>query len=320
MKTFEEIYEELQSEHTKKLNGIWKKYKKEEKKAHKKAIIICIIMNLLIVILTHVNGVLYNKDWEIRFIYFSIILIMNLVVYGSIVIPTNNKAHKECNNMYKETVIKKLINNFYNNVEYFPNKPMPKYIYKEADYCTYDAYSSENYIEGYIKDKYSIQMAEVLIQEKQEYTDSNGEERTRMVTMFKGLFAKILMHKSINGELRIAQNRTIGSKKNKLEMDSSEFEKYFDVETSDKIKGMQILTADVMEELIAFQKNTNVEYDIFVKNNELYLRFHCGEMFEVGRMKNGPIDEDLLKKYFYMLNFIYNLSNKLVDVINDVII
>ena len=103
-------------------------------------------------------------------------------------------------------------------------------------------------------------------------------------------------------------------------MDSSEFEKYFDVGASDKIVGMQILTADVMEELINFQNTTNIEYDICIKDNELYLRFHCGEMFETGKLKKGPIDEELIKKYFYILNFTYNLSNKLIEVIDETII
>ena len=162
-------------------------------------------------------------------------------------------------------------------------------------------------------------MAEILTQKEEEYTDSDGEEHTRTITVFNGLFAKVLMHKSIMGQLKIMQNRTIFSK-NKLEMDSSEFEKYFDVEASNKIVGMQLLTADVMEELIAFQNNTNIKYDIFIKDNELYLRFHCGEMFEPGKLKNGPIEKEVLRKYFYMLNFTYNLSSKLINIINETMI
>lgn len=321
MKTFEEIYQELQNENNSELNNSWELAKQKSKKAKKIAIICCIIINLLCIIKLSKGLTFVNVNW--RFIPLLILywLVINIILYFMIsIIIQGSKEHRNYNKVYKELVIKKLMNNFFHQLEYFPTKSMPEYIYQEANYKEdYDSYESEDYIEGYINDKYSIQMAEILTEEEEEYTDSDGEEHTRMVTKFNGLFAKIIMHKSINGEFRVAQNRTIYSK-NKLEMDSSEFEKYFDVETSDKIKGMQILTADVMEELIAFQKNTNVEYDIFIKDNELYLRFHCGEMFETGKLKDGPIDRETIKKYFYMLNFTYNLSNKLIDVINEVMI
>ena len=112
------------------------------------------------------------------------------------------------------------------------------------------------------------------------------------------------------------QNGELLSNK-RLKMDSSEFEKYFDVQASNQIIGMQLLTADVMEELVDFENKTKMKFDIFIKGNELYLRFHSGEMFEPTNFKNGPLDKNSIQKYFYMLNFTYNLSNKLINIIND---
>ena len=65
------------------------------------------------------------------------------------------------------------------------------------------------------------------------------------------------------------------------------------------------------------ENKTKMKFDIFINGNELYLRFHSGEMFEVGNLKNGPLDKNAIQKYFYMLNFTYNLSNKLINVVND---
>ena len=104
--------------------------------------------------------------------------------------------------------------------------------------------------------------------------------------------------------------------KNKLNMDSSEFEKYFDVKTTNKIIAMQLLTSDVMEELIKFEDKTKMKYDIYIKNDELYLRFHSGAMFEIENLKKEILDKELIEKYFYMLNFTYNLSNKLINIIH----
>ena len=40
-------------------------------------------------------------------------------------------------------------------------------------------------------------------------------------------------------------------------------------------------------------------------------------MFEVGNIKNEVLDKNTIKKYFYMLNFTYNLSKKLIDLVNE---
>lgn len=54
------------------------------------------------------------------------------------------------------------MNNFYDNLEYFPNKEMPEYIYDKLNYEYYNRYKSEDYLEAQINGKYSIQMAEIL--------------------------------------------------------------------------------------------------------------------------------------------------------------
>ena len=172
-------------------------------------------------------------------------------------------------------------------------------------------------MEAMLKDKYSIQMAEVETEKVERRSNSRGGSSTTTTTIFHGLFAKIIMDKSINGEVRILRNGLANFDKKQLRMDSSEFEKYFDVSASDKILGMRLLTADVMEELVDFENKTNMKFDIFIKGNELYLRFHSGAMFEAYNLKKGALDKGSIQKYFYMLNFTYNLSNKLINVVND---
>ena len=61
----------------------------------------------------------------------------------------------------------------------------------------------------------------------------------------------------------------------------------------------------------------NIKYDIVIKEDEIYLRFHCGSMFEPQALKKGIINKEQLERYFYMLNFTYNLSNRLIELINE---
>lgn len=316
MKTFDEIYEELQNADNTELNKLWADAKKENDKAKKTAKIICLIIDVFFAIIFFKN--IMNAGSLFFMLYMLIfILILNVIVYGIATgLAGASKNQIQFKTKYKNIVINKLMNNFYDDLEYFPNKEMPEYIYDNLKYEYYNRYKSEDYFEAQINNKYSIQMAEILTQKEETYKDSEGRTKKRIITKFHGLFAKIVMNKSINSELEIMQNGALLLNK-KLKMDSSEFEKYFDVKATNQIIGMQILTADVMEELIDFENKTNMKFDIFIKGNELYLRFHSGEMFEVGDLKNGPVDKNSIQKYFYMLNFTYNLSNKLINVVKD---
>lgn len=314
MKTFDEIYQELKTEDMQEINKLYECVKKKSKNQKRIALIICAIVDILILFLVSAN---------LKSVFFSMFAIMFIFIIDTVIyviitlISGFSKEYKELNTQYKNIVIKKIINNFYDNLEYFPYKSMPEYICENAGYEYYDCYSSDDYFEAQINNKYSIQMAEVLTKEKREYEDANGEKREEEIIEFNGLFAKIILNKNINSELRIMQNGKFLLDKNKLNMDSSEFEKYFDVKTTNKIIAMQLLTSDVMEELIKFEDKTKMKYDIYIKNDELYLRFHSGAMFEIENLKKEILDKELIQKYFYMLNFTYNLSNKLINIIND---
>ena len=301
MKTFDKLYKDLQNADNSELNNIWQEAKKENEKVKKIRLITCLVISIMMIILICTTST--NNSFSMFFILPKIMLMVfaNLFEYVIITILFS-KQKNEYNKKYKELIIPKLMSNFYNNLEYFPQKGMPQYIYKEPKYEHYDLYDSEDYFEAQIDNKYSIQMAEVKTQKEETYEDSNGETKTRRVTIFHVLFAKIIMDKSIDSELRITRNRGILSK-NKLKMDSSKFEKHFDVEASNKIIGMQILTADIMEKLIEFREKTNMEFDVYIKYNEIYLRFHSGSKLEEEKLKKDAIDKEIIEKYFYMLNF-----------------
>lgn len=317
MKTFDEIYNELENDNNSELNNAWKEIKKESEEAKKIAGIICLVIDILFIVIFLNNAINFSSLFLVSYII-MFALIINVIIFVVVTAMTGvSKKQRQFNTEYKNIIIKKIIGNFYSNLEYFPHKPMPEYIYEQLEYEYYNQYESDDYFEAQIDNKYSIQMAEILTEEEKTYKDSDGDIEKKTITKFHGLFAKIVIDKSINSELRIMQNGVMMFQKNRLKMDSSEFEKYFDVKASNSIVGMQLLTADVMEELIEFEDKTNMKYDIYIKNNELYLRFHSGSMFEVGNFKNGALDKDAIQKYFYMLNFTYNLSNRLINIVND---
>ncbi len=81
---------------------------------------------------------------------------------------------------------------------------------------------------------------------------------------------------------------------------------------------MQILTSDIMQELIEFKQNNKLEFEVTIIDNNLYLRFYCGNVFEAATLKKGPIEEKSFNKYFEITKFTYELSKNIIKTIEDV--
>lgn len=240
-------------------------------------------------------------------------LVADVIIY---VICTMG-ALKGYNNIFKEKIIDQLLKNFFDEVDYIPNKGMLRETYEEGNYPGYyNRYHSDDYMEGSIDNKYRMKMAEILTQHEETTRDSDGNTRTETTTIFSGLFAKIDIGKSINNELKIYQDKSF-RKKDRLDMDSQEFEKYFDVTSTNEIVGMQLLTHDIMDLLIDFRTRIKLPFDILIRNDTMYIRLHVGPMFEGKINRKVAIDEKTVEKYFNIVDFIYSLSKMMIKVVED---
>ena len=65
------------------------------------------------------------------------------------------------------------------------------------------------------------------------------------------------------GSNYIAVNNTSGNGQ-KIQMDSSTFEKYFEVYTNNNLHCMKLITADVMDNILKFRKETDIPLDIVI--------------------------------------------------------
>ena len=311
-KSFEDLLEYIKNNTSSDYNELLEKAQEERKRLNRTFWVMAIIIDIILIyVFLHV---LQEGTYLLKFIVIFPIFIADLMLYIilSLCFSKNKKAYMSS---FKENIIQKLLCNFYSNVDYIPQKQMPRETYNLASYNEYyNRYYSDDYMEGLLLDKYFIKMAEVLTQEEETHTDSDGHTHTTTTTKFHGLFSQIKMEKSINSNLLIRRNHSIIGK-NRLEMDSDEFEKYFDVSSTNQIIGMQLLTHDIMELLVSFEKTTKIKYDISIYNNIMYLRFHTGTMFEGWSFKKGAFNEEILRKYYNVLDFTYTLSKMLIELI-----
>lgn len=203
----------------------------------------------------------------------SLMVIMPLIVILTFLgIILYSKNHQKLNSIYNKKVIKKYLQDFYSDYFYEPKSGILNSEYEFKRYSSnYDSYYSEDLLTFSLSSNEIVKMSEVYT--KRTDTDSEGHSTT--VTTFHGLVGYVVLDlKNIKDEIYIGHS-TIGSTP-KVRMDSDLFEKYYCVRTTNEILAYKILTPDIMERLLLFDKG---KYDFLLYNNKLYFRKISGEIF-----------------------------------------
>lgn len=189
--------------------------------------------------------------------------------------------------------------------------------YRKAkfDNKSFNRYLQDDYIEGYINENVFIKMADLDI--KQEY--KTGERNRKYIQdVFQGLFAVTNSNKNIKSCINIKRNKfKVLEKNDRVQMDSQEFEKYFDVYSSNKILAMQVLTADVMWLLQEFYSKYNLDFEIIINDDKIYLRFFTGPVFEP-KVFGSSMDKELLFTYYCILKFTTEVTEQINKVLNEI--
>ena len=288
MKNFNDIYEE-----------IYKNSGDELKRLKNKNRIINIFYIIFIIgcFIIFVLSIIYAK--LLMLISFAGIMMVLIIMQG--------KQFTKYKIQYKEKVIKQFIKGYSDKLEYYPQRGISPREYNSARFDGYyDRYMSEDLIEGTILEDCKITMAEVHTEKEYESTDSDGHTTKSYITIFYGLFAKIDLNEFSTLDFKVVKN-ALFKNKNRLEMDSGQFEKIYDVVTDDKIGTLRIITSEEMQMLIDFKNANKVVPEISLFGNNLYIRFAIGNVFEPSMFKND-IDYSKLKKNYDMIKFIFKLT------------
>ena len=303
---FEKLYDKLNEKNKSILQQIYKDAMIEKKK-RRMLIIKYTVIPTIIIYIVQIILMFKKKMPNITLISWWTML---AVIVSVVIIKKNSINYIKYKRKIKNNIIFNLIKNFFNNVDYIPNKEISNEIYNEAGFKNYNRYYADDYIEAYIKQN-EIIMSNVKTEI--ETTDSDGDSKT--VVTFNGLFVKIKFNKSINDKIKIC-NYKYKNKEN-INLDSQDFEEMFDVSANDNIKVMQLLTSDVMELLIKFSKFINSKFDISIIENNIYIRIDNNISFEANLAENNIIDKKQMKKYYDTLHFVYNLSLYLIKWIEE---
>lgn len=246
------------------------------------------------------------KVWVIVFI----LLIGTLVNY---IIQSGN--YKKA---FKGLVIGKLVTLYNETFTFAPSYGVSNFDYRQAHFEIFDRYHSEDLIRGKINDEYEFQMSEVKTEEEETVQDSDGNVSTEYRTLFLGIFGIVELKDIMPFQLDIKSNSFINKyDKSRVEVDSAEFEKAYDMFTTDKVHAMEILTSDLIEEFNKYQEDTKHNIQIRIKNNRLFFRIACGATFEAPMIKDA-LSYEFLQKNYKIIDYPVTIISKMLENANRI--
>ena len=162
---------------------------------------------------------------------------------------------------------------------------------------------------------------EAHLEDKRQTTDSKGRTQTRWVTVFKGQCLRFDFHKAFHGRTLVTRdagffNRFGGGRgMQRAILESPEFEKAFEVYTTDQVEARFLLTPDFMQRLVDLENTfRGGRLRCAFENGEMFVALEGGDLFEPGSMfiplDNPDRMRDLLNDFAAVFNLIDRVALK----------
>ena len=206
---------------------------------------------------------------------------------------------------YRTTVIEALVKNYSENLIYNSVNGVSSSEYKVSNFSEhYSGFFSENLIQGNIDNEFNIKMSEVKVQVKV----SDGYS-----TVFDGLYGFVdLSNMKVPNFYVLSNMKEKRYDNSRIEIDSAEFEKNYDLYSDDKIRTMKIFTSDLVEEFIRARKELKAEIQLKVNCDKLYFRISRSKLFEPPDFGN-IVNSNLMHDNFKLIDNPIRLISKIIE-------
>ena len=291
---FEKLYKELYKDS----NQILEKAKKEKNKKILITLLVCILVIVLIKIIS-------NDD-----IIFLFSIIVSIIIM-SIVITIEKKKYTQ---KFKNNIIKELVKKYNSKLNFIANGKISTQEYSISKFDnSFDEMYTEDKISGIIGENTDFQMVQLVTKEERIVEDDAGNESKQIVETFKGIYGIVSLEKNTKSDIYIASNSiTRKYSKDRVEMDSQEFEQNYDCITKDKINAMKILTSDLLEKFVNLRSGNLKNFQLKIKDDFLFFRCACGEMFEPPKFKEA-LNKEIIKKYYNVISLPVEIVEKILE-------
>ena len=221
--------------------------------------------------------------------------------------------------IYKENVIEGLVKAYNEKFYYSPTQGITKVEYGLSNFDNkVDEYYSEDRVYGTMENGDNFQLAEVVTYDVSRTVDSEGKVTEDKTQTFRGMYGIVRLEKNTLSNIYIASNSRVRKfNKDRLEVDSSLFEEYYDCITKDKVTAMRIFTSELIEKYIEIVKDNKYSFELKIIDNMIFFRYKTNQLFEPPRFSTG-LDKKIIKKNYKVLYYPLEIMKSTLDSIHDV--
>lgn len=299
---FERIYQEIYNNCNEKLNEVRKK--------NNKFVLVVLMIGIFANIITYF--VVEMKSIVTVTIAATGCLILLLIING-------REIYKK---FYKTNVIQELVKAYNPKLYYDSKMGVSKYDYTASNFDNnFNEFYSEDQIYGTLEDGTKLRIAEVATAVVQKVKDADGNVKENRTETYRGMYGSIRLPYNITSSIYIANDSIIKRYSNdRVEVDSAEFEKYYDCMTKDKVMALRILTSDLIEKFNEIRRDSKYGFELKIEDSMVFFRYKCGQIFEPPTFSVG-LDKSLIRKYyryvFYPIEIITQISKNVTYVVKE---
>ena len=279
-----------------------------------------------------------KKTYLLWIVIFIVIVILNIVVIlstkmvflapVSIIVGiilfavTTNKKKRAYVLAFKDYFVLNSLKATFTDLIYEPEKGIPRSEIADTQMMYMgDIYSSNDFVSGKYKN-IDFHQSDVHIEEEHTTTDSDGNTTTEYITIFRGRWMVFDFNKEFKSNIQVCQkrfgNNKVGSifsksKYKKVEMESQEFNKMFNVYAQSEHEAFYILTPTLMEKITNLVNNTKGKVLLCFIDNKLHIGLYDNkDSFEPGsvfkQIDEAKVNEEINKDVKTITNFVDYLS------------
>lgn len=180
---------------------------------------------------------------------------------------------QELSAYYKKEVIAKVLQSFCEDAAFIPEQGIDENVFINSKlFISPDRYHTEDLIKGRVG-KTVFRCAEVHAEEKKTNVNSKGQTRTYWVDIFKGFIFIADFHKDFQGQTTVVRNSLLklNFSGSRVKLENPEFEKIFDVYSTNQIEARYLLSPSMMEQLVALDRGLNKSIKISFRNSSILI-------------------------------------------------
>jgi hypothetical protein len=229
------------------------------------------------------------------------------------------KAKEIYKKVYKNSVIEALVKSYNSKLYYDQKMGISKFDYTVSNFDNnFNEFYSEDQIYGTLENGTKVKICEIATAIIDRMKDADGNIKEERTETYRGMYGIAKLNHSISSSIYIANDSiTKRYSNNRVEVDSAEFEKYYDCITQDKVKALRILNSELIEKFNEIRRNSKFGFELKIEDDSIYFRYKCGQMFEPPTFRSG-LNKDLVKKYYKFIFYPFEIIQKISENIAEI--